>query len=75
MKIKISEITIGKRIRKDAGDIQEMAQSITLWGTDTIPPILVRRLENDKWLLLAGWRRILAHKMAGKTTIEAKLLK
>lgn len=72
MEIQISDIIVGKRIRKDPGNIDEMAQSITLFGTETIPPILVRKLDNGKWKLLAGWRRMQAHSLADKTVIEAK---
>lgn len=72
MKLKISEIVVGKRIRKDPGDIEEMAQSIKIFGIKTIPPILVRKLDNNRWKLLAGWRRLQAFQLAGLTTIEAK---
>lgn len=72
MKLKISDIIIGKRIRQDPGNIEEMAQSIIMFGTDAIPPILVRKLDNGKWKLLAGWRRIQAHLLADKTIIDAK---
>lgn len=58
--IKISDIDIGNRSRKDMGDIKQLAASIELEGQ--IQPITVKVQENaDKpYLLLAGQRRLKA---------------
>lgn len=69
MKVEISKIKIGKRIRKDSGDIDELAENIKEYGL--LSPILLRRLDNDSYKLLAGERRIKAYKRLQKNSIEA----
>jgi len=78
MKILISTIKIEKhdklthRVRKDFGDIQELAESIKKHGI--IQPIVVDELKNDpehQYTLVAGERRITASLFAGKKDIDA----
>lgn len=65
--MKISNIKIGNRIRKDKGDIQELANSIKDVGL--LQPAVVDTDNN----LIAGWRRILAHKLLGRGEIEVRI--
>lgn len=69
MRIKIDSIIIKKRIRKDNGNIQALANSLKEHGL--INPIIV----NTKKELLAGYRRLSAAKMAGWIEIEAIVIK
>ena len=71
-KLDISEIRIGKRIRKDPGDIDEFAKNIKEYGL--LAPIIVRK-HNDSYKLLAGWRRIQACKKLGHKSIECIIKK
>lgn len=64
--IKIDSIIIGARARKDFGDIEELAKSISDIGL--LQPILVTPFE-DGMLLLDGHRRILAFQKLGRETI------
>ena len=68
MKIPISEIKIGRRIRKDLGDIKPLAESMDSVGL--IQPIVVSS-ENR---LLAGRRRLAAAKLLKWKTIEARIM-
>jgi ParB-like chromosome segregation protein Spo0J len=64
LKVKISEIKICKRIRKDSGDIKDLAENIKEYGL--LSDIILRRLDDDdayKFKLLAGWRRIKAYEI------------
>lgn len=64
MKVKISEIKICKRIRKDSGDIKDLAENIKEYGL--LSDIILRQLDDDntyKFKLLAGWRRIKAYEI------------
>jgi len=61
--MKIADIKIGKRHRKDAGDIQGLADSIKTIGL--LHPIVVDMNKN----LIVGWRRIEAYKLLGKDEI------
>ena len=61
----ISQIIIGERVRKDMGDLQEMAESIKRNGL--ILPVAVRR---DR-LLIDGERRIRAATLLGWKEIRA----
>ena len=70
-KIRIEDIIIGERHRKDLGDIEGLAVSIQ--RKDLLQPILVEPLDNGKYELIAGERRIRAHEKLGMTSIEAKL--
>ena len=59
----ISDITIGNRTRKNLGDIQQLANSITTIGL--LHPIVVTP-DNR---LVAGYRRIVAYKLLGRDNI------
>lgn len=73
MKVEITKIITGKRIRKDPGDIDEFAQSITEYGL--FSPILLRKIDDDSYKLLDGWRRLQAYKLLQITSIEAIIKK
>ena len=66
--MKISEIKIGNRFRKDNGNIQELADSIKKIGL--LHPIVV----SEKSELVAGVRRIEACKKLGWTEIPATVV-
>ena len=68
MKKPISEIKIGERIRKDQGNIDELAQNIQKNGL--INPIVITP-DNQ---LIAGERRVRACKKLGWSKIEAKVM-
>ena len=70
MKIKLSDIRIRKRIRKDVGDIDELAASIRRYGL--LHPIRVKKTKKN-YVLLAGHRRYLACKKLDETTIECTI--
>ncbi|MES2622151.1 MAG: ParB/RepB/Spo0J family partition protein [Bacteroidota bacterium] len=53
----------------EAESLKELADSVTIHGV--IQPITVRRIENNKYQLIAGERRLRASKLAGKTEIPA----
>ena len=59
------------RTRFDEVQLAELAASIT--ATGVVQPILVRPLANGRFQLIAGERRWLASKRAGKDTIPAIL--
>ena len=69
MKVEITKIKVGKRIRKDPGDIDELAQSIKQDGL--LSPISLRKIDNKHYKLLAGWRRLEAFKVLQWTSIES----
>ena len=56
---------MGDRVRKDFGDVDDLAQSISDLGL--VQPIVVTYDHH----LVAGERRLRAHKQLGKTTIKA----
>ena len=68
MLIDISEIIVKDRIRKDFGDIKELAADIDRNGL--INPITVVEI-NNKYRLIAGERRLRACKSLGKEKIKA----
>jgi len=72
LKIEIAKIKIGKRLRKDPGDIDELAESIKRYGL--FSPIILEDLNNGKYKLLAGWRRLQAHQILQKTSIDSKII-
>lgn len=57
------------RTRFDEAQLAELAQSIV--ATGVVQPILVRSLPGGKYQLIAGERRLLASRKAGKATIPA----
>jgi len=68
MKKKISEIRIGKRSRKDFGNIDELAQSIAKVGL--LHPVAI----TPEGRLIAGYRRILACKKLGWKKIDVHVV-
>jgi ParB family transcriptional regulator, chromosome partitioning protein len=59
------------RTRFDEAQLAELAASIA--ATGVVQPVLLRSLPNGRFQLIAGERRWLASKMAGKDTIPAIL--
>ena len=59
------------RSRFDESQLEELSKSITASGV--VQPILVRPQPNGRFQLIAGERRWLASKKAGKTTVPAIL--
>ncbi|MCL2509213.1 MAG: ParB N-terminal domain-containing protein [Oscillospiraceae bacterium] len=72
MKAKISDITVGNRIRKDGGDIGAFAEDIRVNGL--INPVSVMRAGGGELKLLAGFRRLKAAKLLGWEEIEINML-
>ena len=70
MDVKISDIKITERIRKDNGDLETFAEGIKKHGL--INPITL--MENDDgYVLIAGFRRLSAFKLLGKDTIPSNI--
>lgn len=65
-KVKVKDIIVGDRYRKDFGDIEELAISIQRFGL--LNPITID--ENNK--LIAGERRLRAHEFLGLKEIEVR---
>ena len=65
MQVLIEDIKVKKRIRKDMGDINALAESMKRFGQ--ISPILI----TPKNVLIAGGRRLEAAKSLGWLTINA----
>lgn len=65
MKVLIKDIKIKKRVRKDLGDIDLLADSIKRYGL--MSPITI----NTQYELIAGHRRLEAMKSLGETEIDA----
>jgi ParB family transcriptional regulator, chromosome partitioning protein len=59
------------RAAVDEGALKELAASIAASGV--VQPVLVRPLADNRFQLIAGERRWLASKLAGKTTVPAIL--
>lgn len=68
MLIDIDKIVVGDRIRRDFGDIQELADDIRENGLINPPTI------NKEYVLLAGERRLRACRLLGWTQIEVHML-
>lgn len=68
MLIDIDRIVVGDRIRKDFGDIQELAEDIKENGLIN-PPVV-----NKEYQLLAGERRLRACKSLGWPQIEVRMM-
>lgn len=68
MVIPIEKIKIGDRIRKDFGDIKELAEDIKENGLIN-PPVI-----NKEYVLLAGERRVRACKSLGWKQIEVRMM-
>jgi ParB family chromosome partitioning protein len=65
----IAAIKIGKRVRKDMGDIQALAESIEDIGL--LNPITV----DERGCLLAGARRFTAFKRLGRKRIPVNVVR
>jgi ParB family chromosome partitioning protein len=65
MQIPINEIVVKKRIRKNPGDIESLADSLKRYGQ--ISPIVI----SNKNVLIAGGRRLEAARHLGWRTINA----
>jgi ParB family transcriptional regulator, chromosome partitioning protein len=65
MQIPIKDIIVKKRIRRDMGDIEALAESLKRYGQ--ISPIVI----STKNVLIAGGRRLEAAKYLGWRTINA----
>jgi len=65
MQIPIKDIIVRKRIRKDMGDIEALAESLKHYGQ--ISPIVI----SPKNVLIAGGRRLEAAKYLGWRSINA----
>ncbi|MBP5174918.1 MAG: ParB N-terminal domain-containing protein [Treponema sp.] len=68
MLVKISEIKVKKRVRKDLGDLDALKDSLRRYGL--LNPITITK---DK-VLIAGERRLEAAKAIGWETISAEVL-
>lgn len=68
MRVKISDIKVKKRLRKETGDLSELVNSIHKNGL--FNPILI----NEKNELLAGYRRLQSVKLLGWTEVECNLI-
>ena len=68
MQIKIEDIKIPDRVRKDVGNIDSLAESLKRSGQ--ITPISV----THDMTLIAGCRRVTAAKKLGWATIEATIV-
>ena len=69
MILKVKDIKVGARYRKDYPAMEELAESIRKYGL--IEPIVV----DEEMHLVAGERRLKAHKVLGLKEIEVKYLK
>ncbi len=75
--ILLDDLVIGKaqvRTQDPGKDIEELCRSIEVQGL--LQPIVVCPAENrlNKWEILTGQRRFLAHKMLGRDSISAAIL-
>lgn len=68
MRVKISELKIGNRIRTNPGDLIALRDSMRRLGL--LQPILI----DSKYNLIAGFRRLESAKMLGWESIEARLI-
>ena len=66
--VEVSKIIVVDRIRKDFGNIKELAQSIKLVGL--LQPIIITK----QYILVFGQRRLEAVKSLGLKTITALVL-
>ena len=74
--IPLDDLVLGQgqaRLSKPGKDVEELAESIAVQGL--LQPILVCKARKpEKWEILVGQRRFLAHRMLGKETIAAAVL-
>ena len=65
MQIDISHIVINKRVRKNAGDLNQLAESMEKFGQ--LHPVIV----NNKMELISGFRRVQSAKQLNWKTVFA----
>jgi ParB family chromosome partitioning protein len=68
VKVPIEDIIVNRRIRRDLGDIEALAESFKCYGQ--ITPIII----NHKNVLIAGGRRLEAAKHLGWSVINAVII-
>lgn len=68
MKMKISDIKIGKRIREEIGDLESLQKSIESYGL--LNPVIVN--QNNE--LIAGFRRLTSCKNLGWEEVEVNVV-
>ena len=68
MKIPVAAIKIRKRIRRDNGDVNGLAASMSKFGQ--LHPVVI----TDKKLIVSGYRRLLAAKALGWEYIDAVII-
>lgn len=68
MLVSIDEIKVKNRVRKDLGDLEDLKNSLRLYGL--LNPITI----NSKYELIAGERRLQAAKAIGWTNINAVIV-
>ena len=72
MLLEISKVEVKDRIRKDFGDIEELAQDIK--ENSLLNPITVIPIADGKYQLIAGERRLRACESLGMTSITANAI-
>ena len=73
MKLRIDQIKIDDRCRKDLGDINDMAKSLNEHGL--MHPVVVMQSGPEFFQLIAGERRLTAAKRAGWTEVPVTIFK
>jgi len=68
----IDNIRTSKNVRADLGNIDELTASIKRWGI--LQPILIHKSKEGQLVLVAGFRRLAAAKVAGLSSIPAKII-
>ncbi len=68
VKVKIDDIKIKRRIRKDIGDISDLVDSINRFGL--LNPITI----SPKMVLIAGYRRLEACRALGVREVECRMV-
>ena len=68
MQVRVDEIKVKHRIRRDLGDITQLAESIKAHGL--MNPIVV----NEKRELIAGERRLESVKLLGWQTVDVRVV-
>lgn len=69
--LRIADIEVPERFRKDYGDLEDLATDIEAHGQ--ITPIAVKEMDNGKYYLLAGGRRLEACKLLQHETILVRI--
>lgn len=68
MKVRISDIRVGSRLREDPGDLGVLKDSLRRLGL--LQPIVV----DTSYKLVAGYRRLVAARSLGWESIEARVV-